>query len=109
MNTEKFLFDIYKASLKINSDLIINEVNNELSAYNYNSKYIDITFFAEEKGVDINSINEEINKLKESIARRQKLLANENYVNKAPIKIVELDRAKLLEEKSQLENLKKII
>ena len=41
--------------------------------------------------------------LEASIKRREKLLANENYVNKAPKKIVDLDRIKLEEEKKKLE------
>ena len=45
--------------------------------------------------------------LEESIARREKLLANDNYVKKAPAKIVEMDRVKLEEEKKKLEELKK--
>ena len=45
---------------------------------------------------------EEINKLKVSIERREKLLSNENYVNKAPANIVEMDRKKLEEEKEKL-------
>ena len=43
--------------------------------------------------------------LKKSIERRKKLLANENYVNKAPKNIVELDRKKLKEEEEKLKNL----
>ena len=49
---------------------------------------------------------DEIKKLEESISRREKLLSNENYVNKAPANIVELDRKKLAEEKEKLEILK---
>ena len=49
----------------------------------------------------------QIKLLEESIARREKLLANENYVNKAPAKIVEMDRQKLTEEKKKLEELTK--
>ena len=45
--------------------------------------------------------------LTESIARREKLLANENYVNKAPASIVEMDKQKLEEEKKKLEDLLK--
>ena len=36
----------------------------------------------------------QIKVLEASIARREKLLANENYVKKAPEKIVEMDRKK---------------
>ena len=44
----------------------------------------------------------QIKVLKESIERRKKLLANENYVNKAPKHIVEMDREKLKEEMTKL-------
>ncbi|MBR2678526.1 MAG: valine--tRNA ligase [Bacilli bacterium] len=49
----------------------------------------------------------QIKLLEESIKRREKLLSNENYVNKAPEKIVEMDRKKLAEEKKKLEELLK--
>ena len=45
---------------------------------------------------------EEIEKLKSSIERRKKLLLNENYVNKAPANVVEMDRKKLQEEQEKL-------
>ena len=44
----------------------------------------------------------QISELKSSIERREKLLSNENYVNKAPKNIVDLDRKKLEEEKAKL-------
>ena len=49
----------------------------------------------------------QIKLLQDSIARREKLLSNENYVNKAPKNIVELDKQKLEEEKKKLEELMK--
>ena len=49
-----------------------------------------------------NKIKEEIEKLKQSIEKREKLLQNENYVNKAPKNIVDLDREKLKKEKEEL-------
>ena len=48
----------------------------------------------------------EISMLENSIARREKLLANEGYVNKAPKEIVESERIKLAEEKEKLAKLK---
>ena len=42
-----------------------------------------------------------------SIERREKLLSNENYVNKAPAKLVLDERKKLSEEKEKLEVLEK--
>ena len=49
----------------------------------------------------------QIKQLKDSIARREKLLANENYVNKAPKNIVDADRKKLEEEILKLKELEK--
>ena len=49
----------------------------------------------------------QIKALEQSIERREKLLANPNYVNKAPSNIVEMDRQKLEEEKRKLEEIKK--
>ena len=49
----------------------------------------------------------QIKELEISIKRREILLSNENYVNKAPKNIVELDRKKLEEEKKKLEELLK--
>ena len=71
------------------------------------SKNIDITYYYEGSKEDESKKDEEIKKLEESIARREKLLLNENYVNKAPAYIVENDRKKLEEEKKKLEELKK--
>ena len=41
-------------------------------------------------------------KLISSIERRKKLLSNENYVNKAPANVVELDRTNLAKEEIKL-------
>ena len=49
----------------------------------------------------------QIKTLQASIERREKLLSNENYVNKAPANIVEMDRQKLQEEKDKLKELLK--
>ena len=49
----------------------------------------------------------QIKVLTESIKRRESLLSNENYVNKAPAKIVDIDRIKLEEEKKKLDELLK--
>ena len=48
----------------------------------------------------------QIKMLEASIARREALLSNENYVKKAPSHIVSLDREKLEEEKKKLEELR---
>ena len=56
---------------------------------------------------DLEALNKEIENLKASIERREKLLSNENYVNKAPKNIVDMDKQKLEEEKKRLEELMK--
>jgi valyl-tRNA synthetase len=67
----------------------------------------DIFFEKIETEEDKAAKDTQIKMLQDSIARREKLLANENYVNKAPANIVEMDRQKLAEEKKKLEELTK--
>ncbi len=106
IRTEENLLKVYSSQLKIKQENLVNEVPSSLKSINYKSKYIDITYYFEQEEVDNNKILEEIEKLTASIERRKKLLANENYVNKAPKNIVELDREKLKEEEEKLSLLK---
>lgn len=106
IKTEENLLKVYSSQLKIKQENLVNEVPSSLKNINYKSKYIDITYYFEQEEVDNNKILEEIEKLTASIERRKKLLANENYVNKAPKNIVELDREKLKEEEEKLSLLK---
>ncbi len=106
IKTEENLLKVYSSQLKIKQENLVNEVPSSLKRINYKSKYIDITYYFEQEEVDNNKILEEIEKLTASIERRKKLLANENYVNKAPKNIVELDREKLKEEEEKLSLLK---
>ena len=106
LETEKELELIYKNTLKIKEEQLITETPNNKEDYNYKSNYINITFF--QKGEEINKelLISEIEKLEKSITKRKNLLSNENYVNKAPANIVELDRQKLKEEEEKLSILK---
>ena len=106
IKTEENLLKVYSSQLKIKQENLVNEVPSSLKSINYKSKYIDITYYFEQEEVDNNKILEEIEKLTASIERRKKLLANENYVNKAPKNIVELDREKLKEGEEKLSLLK---
>jgi len=101
------LIPIYASQLKITEDNLTSDDPDNMVSCNYKSQNITITYFFEEAHVDEKAIEEEINKLKSSIERREKLLSNENYINKAPANIVELDRKKLAEEKEKLEKLLK--
>ncbi len=98
---------IYKSQLKISDGKIVTSPVSDFNSKNYQSKTIDITFYYEGQKEDESKKEEEIKKLEASIERREKLLANENYVNKAPANIVEMDRKKLQEEKEKLDLLKK--
>lgn len=101
------LKDIYYSQLKIKEENLIAEVPSDKLSINYKSKNINITYYYEGSGEDEAKRQEEIEKLKASIARREGLLSNENYVNKAPANIVEMDRQKLAEEKEKLALLEK--
>lgn len=50
----------------------------------------------------MNGLRKEKEKLIFSIERREKLLSNENYVNKAPRNVVNSEREMLLKEQEQL-------
>ena len=89
--------------LKLN---ITNEILN-INKYNVtNSKYnIDIFFEKEVTSEDLLLKQKQIDNLKSSIERREKLLSNEGYINKAPAKLIESEKQKLSEEKILLESL----
>ena len=101
VTVDKELETIYKQALKITEDKIIKQDNNN-EKYNYKSKYIDITYYQQGKQIDKKQIEDDIEKIKQSIEKRKKLLSNENYTTKAPANIVELDRQKLKEEEEKL-------
>ncbi|MCR5224026.1 MAG: valine--tRNA ligase [Bacilli bacterium] len=90
------------------TDNVINEPLG-MNAYKVFSSRVKATIYFEKQmsEADEELRLQQIKSLEESIARREKLLANENYVNKAPANIVEMDRQKLAEEKKKLEELKK--
>ena len=109
IKTEEKLYNIYGTSLKINPEKIINEKMDNLIEYNYKSNNIDITYYEEGTANNQENIIKEIARLEQSIEKRSKLLSNENYINKAPQNIVELDRQKLKEEQEQLNNLNELL
>ena len=80
-----------------------------MKAYKVFSNKVRATIFFEhiETASDKLIKETQIKALQASIARREALLSNENYVNKAPANIVELDRTKLEEEKKKLQELLK--
>ena len=85
-------------------------IDQELAETSYNVNYADysMTIYYEkvETAEDKALKEKQIADLEASIARREKLLSNENYVAKAPSHIVEADRKKLEEEKEKLKTLR---
>lgn len=99
--------DLVIKMLKLDNCLVDSAL--DIKSYKVMSNNIKATIFFEkvETQEDKALKQSQIDSLKASIERREKLLSNENYVNKAPKKIVEMDRQKLVEEKNKLEELLK--
>ena len=102
-----------KVKLNIKDDIIIkmlklaeNIIETEENIKSYNvvyGRYEGIIYFEKQlTEEDIKLKEKQINDLKNSIERRQKLLSNENYVSKAPKNLVEEEKNKLNEEINQL-------
>ena len=93
--------------LKIKDNIVKKPLG--IKAYKVFSRGVQARIFFEKIETEADKIarETEIKVLTDSINRREKLLANENYVNKAPKNIVDLDRKKLEEEKKKLEELLK--
>ena len=91
--------------LKYSSIVSSCQAQADLLTVNYTSSFINITYYYKGQEVDMAKVQAEIEALKKSIERRQNLLANESYVNKAPKNIVDMDRKKLEEEVEKLNKL----
>ena len=98
------------------SELVLNmlKLNDKQTDNNYelkqtiklNNLSIDILYNDEiDHEKELENLLKEKEKLIASIERRQKLLSNENYVNKAPANVVENDRIQLEKEQTKLEEI----
>ncbi|MEG2283797.1 MAG: valine--tRNA ligase [Bacilli bacterium] len=106
IETKPEYLNIYLSQLKIKKENLVDK-DLEMLNFNYQSSLVNITYFYEGEVVDTNLLAKEIEELKTSILKREALLSNENYLKKAPSKIVELDKTKLISEKEKLELLLK--
>ncbi len=99
--------DLIVKMLKLDENLVKEPLG--IKSYKVFSKRAKATIFFEKMETEADKVLKEtqIAALKSSIARREKLLANENYVAKAPKNIVDMDREKLKEEKEKLALLEK--
>ena len=99
--------DLIVKMLKIENNIVKEPLG--MKAYKVFSTSVKAQIFFEkiESEADKAAKNAQIKLLQASIERRKKLLSNDNYVNKAPKNIVEMDRKKLEEEEKKLEELLK--
>lgn len=98
-------YDLILKMLKLSDKVVSKEplMDKFLVSTSYYS--MNVYYKKEVSEEDIKLRENNINKLKSSIERREKLLSNENYVNKAPKELVQAERIKLEEEKQALSKL----
>ena len=84
-------------------DRLINEKEN-INSYDVNEYNYSISIFYQ-KEENIELIKKEMDTLRSNIERREKLLSNPGYVNKAPENLVAMERDKLEIEKNKLKEL----
>ena len=106
LDTNDEFKNIYISQLRIKDEQLVNFDKTDYLSSNYKSNLVNITYYYKGTEEDNTKVLEEIKSLEASIERRTKLLSNDNYVNKAPANIVDMDRKKLEEEKARLEILK---
>ena len=94
--------DIIDKLLKVK--YIDNYANLDSFEINFNGESIYLYYDGSaNKETEIEGLQKEKERLEASIIRREKLLSNENYVNKAPKNIVDTEKANLEKEKQDLE------
>ena len=91
--------------LKLNDSLITQDLN--INSYNVLNGIYDATIYFEKviTEEELKLKEKQIDDLKKSIARRKNLLANANYVSKAPQALVEKERETLASEEELLKTL----
>ena len=95
-------YDLISKLLKIENQVTKEALS--LPSYKVKSVLFEATIYYEKKwsNEEIEGLKKEIELIEKSIERRKKLLANTNYVEKAPQKLVEEERQKLQREEEKL-------
>ncbi len=88
--------------LKVSNENIVNDSDKNNINIKYNDYDLSIYYEIKENSLNQELKLKQIESLKNSIIRRENLLKNENYVNKAPKELVEKERKTLKEEKEKL-------
>ena len=94
--------DIISNMLKLSKDNFVT-TKNELDEIVVDKNVSILYDGSDNKEKELESLMKEKERLEMSIARREKLLSNENYVAKAPESIVNQERENLKQEKENLE------
>ncbi len=89
----------------LKNDNILTEYNGEFSKIdiNFNNEIISLYYDGSLTKEEKENLLKEKERLINSIARREKLLANEGYINKAPQQIVENEKNSLINDQKELE------
>ena len=95
-------YDIILKILKVSNENIVNVSDKNNINIKYNDYDLSIYYEIKEDNLNQELKLKQIESLKDSIIRRENLLKNENYVNKAPKELVEKERKTLKEEKEKL-------
>ena len=98
-------YDLIIKMLKLTDSIITDEL--DINSYNVLNGIFDATIYFEKVVTEeeLKLKEKQINDLKNSIARRKNLLANANYVSKAPQALVEKERETLASEEELLKTL----
>ena len=98
---------IIEKMLKIDEENKLSVREDGVSYKSSSGKYEIVYVFdsSANKEDELKQLEEEKNRLENSILKREKLLNNENYTTKAPKEVVDKDREMLLKEKKELENI----
>lgn len=93
--------------LKLDDHIVDNDL--EITKYNVTNNYYSLDLYYEKvvSDEDKKNLEKQILTLQSNIARREKLLANPGYLNKAPKELVESEKEKLASEKELLQKLMK--
>jgi valyl-tRNA synthetase len=103
---DKDVSEIIINMLKLNDKEIEEIDNREFQNIKLGNISIDLIYDASDNKEELRiSLEKEKDILLNSINRREKLLANDNYVNKAPSKVVECERENLLREQERLDDI----
>ena len=98
-------YSLIISMLKLSDSIVDEGMNITEYKVNYGRFSASIYYEKEETIEDIKLKEKQIETLKQSIEKREKLLSNENFINKAPSNLVEEERIKLENDKKLLERL----